>query len=141
MSQNQSVPTEHVRILVVDDSPPWRKWVVSFLSPLQQLQVIGEASDGLEAVQKAQVLRPDLILLDIGLPVLNGIEAARRISQVSHGSKVIFLTMESNSDVAKVALSNGALAYVLKRDAASELLPAIEAVLRGERFMSNGLRE
>jgi DNA-binding NarL/FixJ family response regulator len=82
-----------------------------------------------------------LIVLDIGLPVLNGIEAATRISQVSHGSKVIFLTLESNADVAKVALSNGALAYVLKCDAAMELLPAIEAVLRGERFVSDGLKE
>ena len=141
MSQNQPAPTKHFRVLVVDDSPPWRQWVVSSIRPLQQFQVVGEASDGLDAVQKAQVLKPDLILLDIGLPTLNGIEAARRISQVVHGSKEIFLTVESNADVANVALSNGALAYVLKSDAATELLPAIEAVLRGERFVSGGLKE
>ena len=114
---------------------------MSSLGPLQHLQVVGEASDGLEAVQKAQVLKPDLILLDIGLPNLNGIEAAKRISRVVHGSKVIFLTVESNADVARVALTNGAQAYVLKSDAATELLPAIEAVLRGERFVSSGLKE
>ena len=96
-------------------------------------------SDGLEAVQKAEELRPDLIVLDIGLPKLNGIEAARRIRQVSPNSKIVFLTMDNSPDVAQAALSTGAQGYVHKARAQSDLLPAIDAVLRGEQFVSNKL--
>jgi DNA-binding response OmpR family regulator len=95
--------------------------------------------DGSEAVQKAQELRPDLVVLDIGLPTLNGIEAARRIRQVSPHSKILFLTMEESPDVVQVALSTGAHGYVHKSRAQSELLPAIQTVLRGKQFVSNKL--
>ena len=128
----------YFKILVVEDYERFRRFVCSLLQQRSDFQVI-EASDGLEAVQKAEALQPDLILLDIGLPTLNGIEAAKRISQVVHGSKVIFLTVESNAEVAKVALGNGAPAYVLKSDAATELLQAIDAVVRGEMFVSSRL--
>jgi CheY-like chemotaxis protein len=95
--------------------------------------------DGSEAVQKAEELRPDLIVLDIGLPKLNGIEAARRIRQVSPNSKIVFLTTENSPDVAQAALSTGAEGYVHKARAQSDLLPAIDAGLRGEQFVSNEL--
>lgn len=100
------------------------------------MQIVGEASDGLEAVQKAEELKPDLILLDIGLPTLHGIEVARRISAVSPNSKVIFVTQESSPDVIQATLSLGASGYVLKAKAGSDLLAAVEAVLLGKCFVS-----
>ena len=103
------------------------------------MQIIGEAVDGLEAVQKAEQLQPDLILLDIGLPTLNGIEAARRIRAVSPTSKILFLSEDRSLDIAEAALSAGAGGYVVKSDAAAELLPAVNAVLGGKRFVSASL--
>jgi DNA-binding NarL/FixJ family response regulator len=125
------------RILVVDDVEVWRHEIRSILEP--EFQVVGEASDGLEAVRKAQQLKPDLILLDLGLPFLNGIEAANRIRQVVPGTKIIVLTQNRDKDIVQTALSTGAHGYVLKTDAASELLPAIKAILRGETFVSSGI--
>jgi DNA-binding NarL/FixJ family response regulator len=102
--------------------------------------VVGEAADGREAVQKAQELQPDVILLDIGLPLLNGIEAASQIRNVAPNAKVVFLTQNNDPDVVREALSHGVAGYVLKMDAGIDLLPALEAVLRGETFLSNGLK-
>ena len=100
------------------------------------MQIVGEASDGLEAVRQAEELKPDLILLDIGLPTLNGIEAARQIRSLAPESKIIFLTQESSADVVREALSLGAWGYVVKARAGSDLLPAVEAVLLGKQFIS-----
>jgi DNA-binding NarL/FixJ family response regulator len=105
-----------------------------------ELQVICEASDGFEAVQKAEELRPDLILLDIGLPKLDGIEAARRILQLSPNSKIVFLSADDSLDVVQAALGTGALGYVDKDRAISELLPAVDAVLQGAQFVSSTLK-
>jgi len=129
-----------IRILLADDYKDWRNQVRSLLQARPELQVICEASDGSEAVQKAEELKPDLILLDIGLPKLNGIEAARRIRQLSPGSKIIFLSQDNSLDVVQEALSTGALAYVHKAHAGSELLPAVRAVFRGERFVSTSIK-
>jgi CheY-like chemotaxis protein len=103
------------------------------------LQIVGEVSDGLEAVQKAQELQPDLIVLDIGLPTLNGIEAARRIRKLSPESKILFMSQESSADVVQEALALGALGYVVKVHAGSDLLPAVGAVLGGRQFVSASL--
>jgi len=103
-------------------------------------QVVAEALDGSEAVQKAEELKPDLILLDIGLPKLNGIEAARRIRQLSPNSQIVFLSGNNDGDVVRAALSTGALGYVHKADAQSELLPAVDAVSRGKQFVSGSLK-
>ena len=97
-------------------------------------------SDGSEAIQKAEELNPDLILLDIGLPKLNGIEAARQIRQFSPNSRIVFLSQNNDSDIVRAALSTGALGYVHKTDAQSELLPAVDAVLRGKQFVSSSLK-
>jgi CheY-like chemotaxis protein len=102
-------------------------------------QVIGEASDGLEAVHKAEELKPDLIVLDIGLPTLNGIEVARRIRKSCPESKLLFMSQGSSVDVVQAAFSLGAMGYVVKAYAGSEFLAAVEAVCQGRRFVSKGL--
>jgi two-component system, NarL family, nitrate/nitrite response regulator NarL len=99
------------------------------------LRIVGVASDGLEAIQKAGELQPDLILLDIGLPKVTGIEAARRIRNVAK-SKILFLSQESDLDVAQAALSEGGHGYVVKSDADDELFAAVETVMRGKKFVS-----
>jgi DNA-binding NarL/FixJ family response regulator len=137
---NADTPHSSVRILLVDDYEPWRRRIRSTLEARLELQVVGEASDGLEAILKAQELQPDLILLDIGLPTLNGIEAATRIHKVARSAKILFASMINDLEVVGVALSNGAKGYLLKTDAWSELMPAIEAVVRGDRFLSAGLK-
>ena len=129
-----------IRILIADDYADWRRQVRSVLQARPEWQVIAEASDGLEAVEKAQGLKPDLILLDIGLPKLNGIEAARRIQQLSPSSKIIFLSQNNNLDIVRAALSTGARGYVRKTDVKKELLPATDAVLRGKQFVSSSLK-
>jgi len=126
-----------VRILLVDDFEPWRHFVSSMLLIKPELQVVGEASNGLEAVQKAAELKPDLILLDIGLPTLNGIEAARQIRKLAPESKIIFLSQESSAEIVQEALSLGAWGYVVKTMAESELLTAVETVLSGKTFVSS----
>jgi len=131
--------TAPIRILVVEDYEQWRRYFSTMLQKRPELQVISEASDGLEAVQKAQQLQPDVILLDIGLPTLNGIEAARRIREVSPTSKILFVSETRALDIVEKALSIGAGGYVLKSDAKSELLPALKAVLESKRFVSASL--
>lgn len=128
-----------IRILVVDDFETWRGFVLSMLQKVWRFRVISDVADGLEAVQKAQELKPDLILLDIALPKLNGMEAARQIRGLSPESKILFLSQESDPEVVRHALSIGAHGYVLKTDADSEMLAAVEAVARGEHFLSSGL--
>jgi DNA-binding NarL/FixJ family response regulator len=129
------------RVLVVDDYLPWRQFVCRALLARPTWQVIGQVSDGLEAVQKAQDLQPDLIVLDIGLPTINGIEAARRMRTAAPDSKILFLSENSSVEIAEEAFRTGAAGYVVKSTAAQELLPALDAVLRGDRFVGPGLAD
>jgi DNA-binding NarL/FixJ family response regulator len=129
-----------IRILEVDDYEDWRNRVRSLLQTRPGWQVICEASDGREAVQKAEELQPDLVVLDVGLPRLNGIEAARGIRQVSPNSKIVFLSQDNSLEVVQAAMGTGAQGYVYKAHAQSELLPAIDAVLRGEQFVSSSVK-
>jgi DNA-binding NarL/FixJ family response regulator len=126
------------RVLLVDDFERLRRFVGSMLRNEAQVQVVGEASDGLEAVQKAEELQPDLILLDLRLPKLNGIEAARLIREVAPKSKILFVSQEGSTVVVDAALMY-ARGYILKTDLATELLPGLAAVLRGEFFLSSSL--
>jgi DNA-binding NarL/FixJ family response regulator len=126
-----------IRVLVVDDNESFRRFVRATLSLRPELQIVGEVSDGLEAVQKALELQPDLIVLDIGLPSQNGLEAARRIRKLSPKSKILFLSQERSADVVQEALSSGGLGFVFKANAASDLMVAVEAVLRDEPFVSS----
>jgi len=120
-----------VRILLVDDYAPWRQVVSSMLVMKPELQIVGEASDGPEAVEKAVELKPDLILLDIGLPTLNGIEAARQIRKLVPESKILFLSQESSPEIMQETLSLGASGYVVKARAGFELLASVEDVFSG----------
>lgn len=129
-----------VSTIVVDDFEPFRRYLRSILGRAPRLQVIGEASDGLEAVQKAKKLKPALILLDIGLPTLNGIEACERIATDAPHAKIVFVTQENDPDVVQTVLDHSPRAYVLKLDVNSDLLRAVDAVLEGKQFVSTGLK-
>jgi len=123
---------------VVDDFARWRNFVRSKLQSVATIRIIGEVSDGAEAVDQVQQLRPDVIVLDIGLRKLNGIEAARRIREIVPKTKILFFSETRESNIVEEALRIGT-GYVVKSDAASELLPAIEAVLEGRQFLSSTL--
>jgi DNA-binding NarL/FixJ family response regulator len=124
-----------IRVLVADDYLPFRTFITSLLTMMADTRVVGEVSDGSEAVRKAVELKPDLILLDIGLPTLSGIEAGRQIRELAPDSKIIFLSQESSPDVVEEAFSLGARGYVAKVRAASELRAAVHSVISGQRFL------
>jgi two-component system nitrate/nitrite response regulator NarL len=136
--QNDSGP-EMIRILLVDDLEPFRSLTASILQKHPKFQIVGVALDGQEAVQKAQELKPDLVVLDIGLPKLNGIEAARQIRLVSPDSKILFFTGNDYPEIVREALEAGTGGYVIKVDGAGELMAAVEAVLQGKRYVSKRL--
>lgn len=128
-----------VRIVIVEDFVAFRRAICAILEKSKNLQVVCEVSDGLEAVQKAEELKPDLILLDIGLPKLNGLRAAREIRRLAPESKIIFVSQESSADIVQEALGLGARAYVAKDRIGSDLLFAVEEVLQGRQFVSSNL--
>lgn len=133
------MPTASVRVLVVEDHEPYREFVLSALQARPEFQVISQVADGAEAVQSAEELQPDLILLDIGLPGLNGFEAARRILHQCPASKILFLTQEKSDEFVFEAFKIGASGYIVKTDAASDLLPGLDSVVSGKRFMSRSI--
>lgn len=124
---------------MVDDYEPWRRFVSTTLEKHPGLQVVGEGADGWEAVEKAQTLEPDLVLLDLGLPKLNGIAAAREICERVPGARILFLSENRSWDIAEEALRTGALGYLVKSDAGGELFTAVEAVLQNQLFVSSRL--
>jgi DNA-binding NarL/FixJ family response regulator len=127
------------RVLVVEDFLPFRAFVSALLREKPDFEIVSEASDGLEAVRSAGELHPDLILMDIGLPGLNGIEAARRIRTLAPRSRIVFLSQEGSAEIVDEALRSGALGYVHKPRAGDDLYPAVAAVLEGQQFVSDGL--
>lgn len=126
-------------ILLVEDCTSFRNLVTSLLNGSPNLRLICEASDGVEAVRKARELKPDLVLMDIGLPKLNGLRAARAICDLVPSAKVVFLTQETSREVLKEALSLGAWGYIAKQDAGKDLLEGLTTVLQGKRFISPAL--
>ena len=131
--------TPSLRILVVEDHETFRRFVCTTLGKRSEYCVVCEVSDGLEAVRKAEELQPDLIVLDIGLPGINGLEAARRIHKSCPASRILFLSLESDANVVQESLRAGALGYVDKKKAEVDLLAAVKAVSEGRRFVSSGL--
>lgn len=127
------------RILVVDDFVPWQHLVLRLLESEADLQIISGAVDGTEAIQKAEELQPDLILMDLCLPGMDGIKATRQIRKVSPGSKVLFLTDHNEPDIVQAAFDAGASGYVLKSDFSADLIPGVRAVLLGQKFVSRSL--
>jgi len=128
-----------VRTLVVDDFSSFRRRVCWMLEEYPEVRLIGEAADGAEAVQKAVEFQPDLILLDSDLPKLSGIEAARQIRKVVPKSILLFVSQDSNPEVVQAAFQLGARGYVIKSDAARELLTAVKSVIQGARYVSRAL--
>jgi len=129
--------TPSTRVLVVDDFEPFRRLLCSILRDTLESPTIVEASDGLEALELAQILHPDLILLDIGLPKLDGIEVARRIRKLIPQTKILFASQELSVEVVQAAFSAGASGYIAKLDVGNEATIAVKAVLRGERFVGS----
>jgi DNA-binding NarL/FixJ family response regulator len=124
------------RVLVVEDHEWWRGHICSALEQSSRWTVVGAVADGIEAVEKARELKPDLILVDVGLLSLDGIQAARRILAHDPSSRILFVTEQQSLDIAEVALATGARGYIVKSDVGRELLLAMEAVVAGERFIS-----
>jgi len=124
-----------VHILVVDDYEPFRRFLHLKLQSRPELQIVSEASDGLQAVQKAEELQPDVILLDISLPKLNGIEAARQIRKSAPQSRIIFVSQESSPDLVQEALSLGNCGYVVKSKADRDLLASVDAALESRELL------
>jgi DNA-binding NarL/FixJ family response regulator len=129
-----------IRILVVEDFELARRFISTALAKDPSFEVVGEVSDGLTAAERAEDLQPDVILLDIGLPGLNGIEAAKRIRKTAPRAKIVFVSQQSSPELVQAALAVGGSGYVLKSDAGNDLLKAISAVLNGETFLSRALR-
>ena len=125
-----------VSVLVVEDFEPFRQLIRAILATDPRFQIVAEVSDGLDAVQKASDLKPDLILLDIGLPLLNGFDAARLIRKLAPDSEIVFVTQESTADVAEEALNLGAFGYVLKIRVSRDLMIAANSALEGKQFVS-----
>jgi DNA-binding NarL/FixJ family response regulator len=124
---------------VVEDHDPFRRQICSVLDDHSDFQVVGSSDDGSRAVQQAGSLHPDIILLDIGLPGMNGLEAARQIRGIAPIAKIIFLTQESSPEIVEEAFSVGGWGYVLKANAASELFAALKSVAKEQRFLGQGV--
>ena len=124
-----------VRVLIVDDFESWRKAVRRLLAGAGWVEVVGESPDGPDAMEKSSKLRPDLVLMDIGLPGMNGLDAARRIGAVSPDTRILFLSVESDLAVVREALMTGA-GFLAKVDVARNLVPLIKAIIRNEPFLS-----
>jgi DNA-binding NarL/FixJ family response regulator len=128
-----------LRTLVVDDHEDLRKLLKSMLRETTECVIVGEATDGLQAVEQAKELQPDLILLDLSLPKLNGMEAGRRIRKLAPNSKIVVLSQDDSPEIVQGALSLGAAGYVLKSDA-TEIPLAVDAILKGEIFISQRVK-
>ena len=128
-----------IRVLVVDDFKIWREWLRSKLVDCDRFHIVEEASNGNEALTKARQLSPDLIVLDIGMPGLSGIETASLLRAHVPNAKIIFLSQNDDFDLVRTVLNDGASGYVLKAEAENDLLPSIQAVLEGGIFSSKRL--
>ena len=125
-----------IRILLADDHTIVREGIRSLLEDESDMTVVAEANDGHSAIRLANQLRPDVILMDIAMPLLNGLEATRKIKEGIPDARVLILTMHENEEYIRQVLSSGAMGYILKDAAARDLLGAIRTVYRGEMILS-----
>lgn len=123
-------------ILVVDDNESLRKKICERLTSHAGFEVICEATNGLEGVRNAEELQPDVVVLDISMPIFGGIEAAARIRRVAPKARIVFLSQHKLQGVAQAALASGGHAYVVKSAASTDLIPAILAAVQGKQFIS-----
>jgi len=130
-----------ITVLVVDDHTIFRQGIVSLLNATEGVEAVAEAGSGSAAVGLAKDLKPHVILMDVSMPDMDGIEAARRIRAAGVDARVILLTMHGGSELLELASDSGIRGFLLKNDAFSDLLYAIKAVVRGERFVSSSLAE
>jgi DNA-binding NarL/FixJ family response regulator len=130
-----------IRILLVDDHPIVRQGLKTLLTGHSGWEVIGEASDGMEAVDKADSLRPDVMILDVTMPRMNGLEACRLIRQKTPGMEILFVTQHDSPQMMREALEAGARGYVVKSNAARDLLEAVEAVSQHRVFTALNRRD
>ena len=128
-----------VRILVVEDFEPWRDFFRAELQRNLEMEIVGELSDGTQIVQEVERLRPDVVLMDIGLASTNGIEAAKLVRECSPNTKILFVSENRSADIASKALESGGHGYLVKIDVRRELLSGIRAVLAGRRFVSSSM--
>lgn len=125
-----------IRVLLAEDHTIVRKGLRALLDEANHIQVVDEAENGREAVQKARLLRPDIVLMDISMPLLNGLEATRRIKQEMPGTGIVMLTMHANAEYIYQGLKAGAESYLVKQSAPDELVSAIETTYQGESYLS-----
>ena len=137
-TEEYGAPTasDEIRILLADDHEILRDGLRALLEMAGDMRVVGEARTGREAVAEAERLRPDVVLMDISMPELDGVEACRRIRQQAPAVRILFLTMHEADDYLFRALRAGGAGYVIKRSASGDLLTAVRAVARGESFLS-----
>ena len=126
----------HIRVLLADDHTLVRAGIRGLLKALENVEVVGEAGDGQEAMRLAEALRPDIVLLDVGMPGLNGLEVAGRLATLDASMKVVILSMHTSEEYVLRALRAGCVGYLLKGSAVSELEVAVRAVARGETYLS-----
>jgi DNA-binding NarL/FixJ family response regulator len=130
-----------LRILIADDHEVVRRGLSALLQAQEGWEICGEASDGREAVEKAKLLKPDFVILDIGMPNLNGLAATRQLIQHDPNFKIIVLTITDSDHVIREALDAGARGFVLKSDAVRDLVSAIDALQRGQMFFTPRVNE
>jgi DNA-binding NarL/FixJ family response regulator len=130
---------QEITLLIVDDHPLLRHGLCDIITKSQRFRIVGEASDGEEALRKITVLKPQIIILDIDMPRLNGLETIRAIEELGFHTKVIILTMYKEEEMFNAAMDLGAKAYVLKENAPQEIVAALEKVEQGETFLSASL--
>ena len=127
---------ERLKILVVDDHEEFRRYVCGLLQSQPRFAVVGEASNGVEAIVRARELQPDVVVLDMNMPLLDGIQAAEQILLLAPKTQIIFLSQDDSEMMIQGAMAKGARAYVVKTSAATDLVKAVECVVTGKQFVS-----
>ena len=129
------MPNSRIRVFIADDHAILREGINALLVTNDDVEVVGEAADGIESVEKASELKPDVVLMDIGMPALDGLEATRRIRKESPHTRVIMLTQHEQPEYVATSIKAGASGYLPKRALASDLMAAIHAVCRGDSYL------